>query len=65
VGSRELPELEIRERLLSTLRIIDGGPSGGVGAEDPGTSTFNAKKRRPAQQTSKLSLKCVQGTEPG
>jgi hypothetical protein len=35
VGLREVSELVIRERPPSTLRNIDGGPSGGAGAGDP------------------------------
>jgi hypothetical protein len=31
-GSWEVPKLEVRERPPSTLRNIDGGPPGGVGA---------------------------------
>jgi hypothetical protein len=45
-GPREVPELKIRECPPSTLRNIDGGPPRGVGAEDPGAPTINAKKRR-------------------
>jgi hypothetical protein len=32
VGLREVPELEVRERTPSTLRNVDGGALGGVGA---------------------------------
>jgi hypothetical protein len=35
-GPWEVPELKIRERPPSTLRNVDGGPSKGAGAEDPG-----------------------------
>jgi hypothetical protein len=45
-GPREVPELEVRERPLSTLRKVDGGPLGGVEAGDLGAPTNNAKKRR-------------------
>jgi hypothetical protein len=45
-GPREVPELKIRERPPSTLRNVDGAPLGGVGAEDTGASTINAKKRQ-------------------
>jgi hypothetical protein len=31
-GPWEVPELEVRERLPSTLRNVDGGAPGGVGA---------------------------------
>jgi hypothetical protein len=46
VSPQEVPELVIWERLPSTLRNIDDGPSGGVGAGDPGAPPINAKKRR-------------------
>jgi hypothetical protein len=49
VGPWELPELEIREHPLSMLKNVDSGPLEGAGAEDPGVSTINVKKRR--QQT--------------
>jgi hypothetical protein len=42
----EVPELEIRERPPSTLRNVNGGPLGGVGARDPGAATINAKKHQ-------------------
>jgi hypothetical protein len=35
VCPREVPELEIQERPPPTLRNVDGGPPGGVGAVDP------------------------------
>jgi hypothetical protein len=38
--------MDIWERPSSTLRNVDGGPLGGVGAVDLGASTINAKKRR-------------------
>jgi hypothetical protein len=41
-----VPELKVREQPPSTLRNIDGGPSGGVRAGGPGAPTINAKKRR-------------------
>jgi hypothetical protein len=47
----EMPELENRERPLSTLRNINGGLPGGARAGDPGASIINAKKRR--QQASR------------
>jgi hypothetical protein len=40
----EVPELEIRECPSLTLRNIDDGPLGGIGAGDPGAHTVNAKK---------------------
>jgi hypothetical protein len=46
VGPREVPKLEIREHPPSMLRNIDGGPPGGVEAEDPGALTINANKRQ-------------------
>jgi hypothetical protein len=39
-------ELKIRERPPSTLRNIDNGPLGGVGAGDIGALTINVKKRQ-------------------
>jgi hypothetical protein len=45
-GPREVPELEIWERSPSTLRNINGGLSGGAGAESLGAPTINAKKHR-------------------
>jgi hypothetical protein len=36
-------ELKIQEHLPSTLRNIDDGPPGGVGAGDLGASTINVK----------------------
>jgi hypothetical protein len=38
-----VPELEVRERPPSTLRNIDGGPPGGIGAEGPRAPTINVK----------------------
>jgi hypothetical protein len=35
-GPQEVPELEVRERPPSTLRIVAGGPPGGAGAEGLG-----------------------------
>jgi hypothetical protein len=46
MGHREVPELKIREHPPSMLRNVDGGPPGGVGAEDPGAPTINAKNHR-------------------
>jgi hypothetical protein len=43
-GPWEVPELEIRERPLSTLRNIDGRLPGGAGAGGPGAPTINSKK---------------------
>jgi hypothetical protein len=45
-GPQEVPELEVWERPLSTLRTIDGGPPGGAEAGGPGAPTINAKKHR-------------------
>jgi hypothetical protein len=41
-----MPEMKIQEHPPSTLRNVDGGLSGGAGAEDPAAPTINAKKRR-------------------
>jgi ribosomal protein S30 len=46
VGPQEVHELDIHERPPSTLRNIDSGTLGGVGAGDPGSPTIDAKKRR-------------------
>jgi hypothetical protein len=45
-GPQEVPELKIREHPPSTLRNVDGVPSGGAGAKDSGAPTINAKKHR-------------------
>jgi hypothetical protein len=47
----------IREHPPSTIRNVDGGPLGGAGAEDPGASTINAKKRRQRATGTCRSLK--------
>jgi hypothetical protein len=44
-GPREVPELEIQERLPPKVRNVDDGPPGGAGAGSPGAPTINAKKR--------------------
>jgi hypothetical protein len=44
-GPQEVAELEVRERLQSMLRNVDGRPLGGDGAGGPGAPTINAKKR--------------------
>jgi hypothetical protein len=45
-GPREVLELKIQERPPSALKNVDGGPTGGAGAEDPGVPIINTKKRR-------------------
>jgi hypothetical protein len=43
-GPWEVPKLQIQEHPPSMLRNIDDEPPGGVGVEDPGAPTINAKK---------------------
>jgi hypothetical protein len=42
----EVPELEVRERPPSTLRNVDNGPLGGVGAGGQGVGDVDGKPPR-------------------
>jgi hypothetical protein len=41
-GPQEVPELEVLESPRSMLRNVDGGPSGGAGAEDSGAQRLQS-----------------------
>jgi hypothetical protein len=43
-GPQEVPKLKIRKHPPLMLRNVDGGPPGGVGTENPGAPTIDAKK---------------------